>query len=101
KNKLNDLGGVMARFYEGKKDPSNLTFPNSSVQLLRFNVDPLIVDVDSSGDPKSRFPDKSKHEELEKWAYPLISFFEAATIALERIKETWPAAYQEFNKFVR
>jgi hypothetical protein len=98
-DKLTESRDVLNRFFENREDSKILRIPGTLVQVQRFDVDPLIAQVSP---PSYQFPDKKKQHALEsKTAYRLPFFLEVATIALERINQTWQEAYQDFQKFVK
>lgn len=99
KEKLAEFGRVLSGFYDNRDNVNHLRIPGTSIRVQRFVVDPLIAEVSP---PSYQFPDESKQREIdENTAYRLPFFVDVATVAVERIKQTWPAAYQDFTKFVR
>jgi hypothetical protein len=96
---LGEFGNVVQRFEDRYNNPAVLTVPGTSLQVTRLSVDPLIAKV---APPTYVFPDQSGNPVPEgPTAYSLPFFVEVAATALEQIRRTWPAAYDDFNRFVR
>ena len=66
--------------------------------VQRFDIDPLIKELTP---PAYIFPDKQRQQELEKMFPPVSFFADVVGITLERIRNTWPAAYEHIDKFVK
>jgi len=98
KDKLAEIERVIISFYKNEANPYS-RIQKTRTQVSRFAVDPLIIESIS---PSYVFPDETRQHELEqKSVYHLSFFLEVVTTALQRIKNAWPAAYQDFSKFVR
>lgn len=98
KRTLSELKRVMEVFEKG--DPHvALETDCGTIELLRFNPDPLIlraVQQDYS------FPSETRRKEFEQVAaYPVSLLVESVHAALERIRLTWLEAFKDFFKFVK
>jgi hypothetical protein len=97
KRRLFDLKRIMSSGDKGNEDEA-LTIPGTRVEVARFDVDSLIAEAAL---PEYRFPDGPRQHEFEDAVvYPVAFFQQVVTLALERIKRAWPAAHEEFSKFV-
>lgn len=98
-SKLAELRRIIGRFYVSRSGKEPLKVPGTAITVERFDVDPLVAEV---APPTYQFPDLEKQHKLEEeTAYKLPFFLEVATAALKRIRQSWPEAYLDFNKFVR
>jgi hypothetical protein len=99
RDKLSDLGRLLSQFSDDVYAGSSRLIPGTSIQVVRYDVDPLIA----SHTPRMYdFPDAVAAAELEHdEVYGLDFFVDVATAALERIRDTWPAAYADLALFLR
>lgn len=86
-------------FEESRNNIHILRVADVPIQVVRFDIDPLIAEV---AFPDYRLPDEKRQREFEeKGLYPYSFFVASLSLALERIKESWPEAYRFFPKFVK
>jgi len=99
KSSLLTLGRITREWHESKNNDNMIS--GTEIQLFRYDVDPLIAE---SVPPSYSFPGPDKKSQLEQASeatYKFSFFMEVLTVALDRIKHTWPQAYDEFKKFVK
>lgn len=99
KDKLDETIRVINLFKESRNNTSILRVAGVPIQVVRFDVDPLIA---GAAFPDYRLPDERRQLEFEeKGIYPYSFFVASLSLALERIKESWPEAYRFFPRFVK
>jgi len=98
KSTLLELKRVMEVFEKGDR---HLTLETDcgTVELLRFNPDPLIL---KAAQQDYSFPDETRRKEFEQGAaYPTSLLVESVHAALQRVRLTWFEAFRDFFKFVK
>ncbi len=98
KRTLLELKRVIEVFEKGDR---RLTLETDcgTIELLRFNPDPLILKAVRQD---YSFPNDARRKEFEQVAaYPISLLVESVHAALERIRLTWFEAFRDFFKFVK
>ena len=80
---------------EARQSDSNT---QSQPPIRRFEIDPLIA---LATPPSYEFPIEASKTQLERTGYSLAFFTDVATLALQRIAQTWPACHARFGQLVQ
>lgn len=89
---------VIKGFHNSYTDSKVSKVRGTRILVQRYDIDPLVKELVN---PEYQFPNEQRQKELEKMFYPISFFADVLDLALERIKNTWPAAHEHVRKFVK
>jgi len=97
--RLADLRRIAERAATAHPAPPSRVIPHTAIEVVRYDLDPLIAEhtprmYDFSADIRGAGQDQDG-------VYPLAFFVDVAAVAIERIRRTWPPAYEALNRFVK
>ena len=99
RRRMRELSQVRARVDARRENPGLVTVPGTPIVVQRFDIDPQIA---AATPPSYEFPAREdRRRELERQGHSLPFFRDIVTVALERIRSTWPDDHAQITRLVK
>lgn len=97
--RLADLRRIGKRISTNRPAPPGRVIPHTTIEVVRYAVDPLIAEHTPRMSDFSAAASRAAQD--QDAVYPLDFFVDVAAVAIERVRQTWPPAYEALNRFVK